>query len=94
MIYATGTRDERANIQESDGVASRDAIQKYALERRQRATVKRGGEGGAAGVGDLDVAEAELLELRQPSSRRRRRTCLRRRRHEGGEAVVAERVGT
>ena len=51
-------------------------------------------ESGAAGVGDLGSAEAEHLELRQPSSRRRRRTCWQRRRHEGGEALVAERVAT
>ena len=42
------------------------------VERRQRAAVERGGEGGATGVGDLGVAEVELLELLQPSSRRRR----------------------
>ena len=65
-----------------------------ALERRQRAAVERSGEGGAAGVGDLGVAEVERLELRQPSRRRRRRTCRRRRRHEGGEALVAERVAS
>ena len=60
--------------------------------RLERATVKRGGKGGATGVGDLGVAEVERLELRQHSRRRRRRTCRRRRRHEGGEALVAERV--
>ena len=63
------------------------------LERRQRAAVERSGEGGAAGIGDLGVAELEPLELRQHPSRRRQCTCRRwRRRHEGGEALVAERV--
>eukprot|EP00964_Phaeocystis_antarctica_P057225 scaffold33843_cov39-Phaeocystis_antarctica.AAC.2 len=53
----------------------------------------RSGEGGAAGVGDLGVVEAELLELRQHSSRRWQRTCGQRRwRQEGGKALVAERV--
>eukprot|EP00964_Phaeocystis_antarctica_P056009 scaffold32992_cov48-Phaeocystis_antarctica.AAC.3 len=61
------------------------------LERWQRAAVERRGESGAAGVGDLGVAEEELLELCQHSRRRRQRTC-RRRRQEGGEALVAERV--
>jgi hypothetical protein len=66
------------------------AVQKESLERRQRAAVERGGEGSAAGVGDLGVQEDELLELRQHSCRKRRRTCRRRRRrHEGGEALVA-----
>ena len=66
------------------------AVQKESLERRQRAAVERGGEGSAAGVGDLGAVEVEQLELRQHSSRR---TCRRRRRrHEGGEALVAERV--
>ena len=64
------------------------------LERRQRAAVKRGGEGGAPDVGDLGLFEVEHLELLQPSSRQRRRACRRRRRHEGGEALVAERVAT
>ena len=63
----------------------KDAVQVDLLEGRQRAVVKRRGEGGAAGVGDLGVVEVEHLELRQHSSRRRRR-------HEGGEAPVAERV--
>eukprot|EP00964_Phaeocystis_antarctica_P131797 scaffold95782_cov54-Phaeocystis_antarctica.AAC.1 len=59
------------------------------LERRQRAAVECSGKAGAAGVGDLGVAEVKRLELRQPSLRRRQRTC-RRRRQEGGEALVAE----
>jgi hypothetical protein len=68
--------------------AGGNAVQKESLERRQRAAVERGGEGSAAGVGDLGVVEVELLELRQHSSRR---TCRRRRWcHEGGEALVAE----
>eukprot|EP00964_Phaeocystis_antarctica_P015011 scaffold8284_cov50-Phaeocystis_antarctica.AAC.1 len=71
--------------------AGRDAVQGERLERRERATVERSGQGGATGVVDLSVAEVEQLELLQPSRRRRRRTC-RRRRHEGGEALVAERV--
>eukprot|EP00964_Phaeocystis_antarctica_P091622 scaffold58790_cov65-Phaeocystis_antarctica.AAC.15 len=62
------------------------------LDRRQRATIERRGEGGAASVGDLGEAEAEHFEIRQPSSRRRRRTCRRWRRHESSEALVAERV--
>eukprot|EP00964_Phaeocystis_antarctica_P053247 scaffold31252_cov63-Phaeocystis_antarctica.AAC.2 len=75
------------------------------LERRKHTAVERGGKGGAAGVGDLGVAEVEHLELRQPyfrqvellelrqhSSRRWRRTCKRRRRQKGGETLVAERV--
>eukprot|EP00964_Phaeocystis_antarctica_P015839 scaffold8755_cov46-Phaeocystis_antarctica.AAC.2 len=62
------------------------------LERRQHAAIERSRESGAAGVGDLGVAEAERLELRQHSSRRRWRTCRRRRRQEGNEALVAERV--
>ena len=37
------------------------------VERRQRAYVQRGDEGGAPGVGDLGVAEVERLELLQPS---------------------------
>eukprot|EP00964_Phaeocystis_antarctica_P018553 scaffold10246_cov63-Phaeocystis_antarctica.AAC.2 len=63
-------------------------------ERRQRAAIERSSQCGAADVGDLGVAEAELPELRQHSSRRRQRTCRRRRRrrHEGGEALVAELV--
>eukprot|EP00964_Phaeocystis_antarctica_P090972 scaffold58283_cov41-Phaeocystis_antarctica.AAC.6 len=61
------------------------------FERRQRAVVERSGQGGAAGVRDLSVAEVEHLELRQHSGRRRRRSRRRRRRHEGGEALVAER---
>eukprot|EP00964_Phaeocystis_antarctica_P108109 scaffold72754_cov67-Phaeocystis_antarctica.AAC.2 len=73
--------------------AGRDACKIDLSKRRQRAAVERGGEGGAAGIGDLGVVEAELLELRQHSSRRRR-SCRRRRRHEGGEALVAERVAT
>ena len=68
--------------------ASRGAAQAELLERRQNAVVERGGEGGAAGVGDLGVAEDEALELRQHSSRQRRRTC-RRWRQKGGEALVA-----
>eukprot|EP00964_Phaeocystis_antarctica_P106698 scaffold71515_cov63-Phaeocystis_antarctica.AAC.3 len=51
--------------------AGRDASQVESLERRQRAAVERSGEGGAAGVGDVGVAEVERLELRQPSRRRR-----------------------
>ena len=47
-------------------------------ERRQRAAVERGGEGGAAGVGDLGVAEVERPEPCKHSLRRRRRTCRRR----------------
>eukprot|EP00964_Phaeocystis_antarctica_P064668 scaffold38934_cov55-Phaeocystis_antarctica.AAC.2 len=80
------------------------ADQNEERKRRQRpaapqpltaaAAVERGGQGCAAGVGDLGAAEVELLELRQSSSRRRRRTCRRRRRHEGGEALVAERVAS
>eukprot|EP00964_Phaeocystis_antarctica_P058844 scaffold34907_cov69-Phaeocystis_antarctica.AAC.3 len=72
--------------------AGRDAFQIERLERRQRAADERSDEDGAAGVGDLGVAEVELRELRQPSSWRRRRTCRRRRHHECGEALVAERV--
>eukprot|EP00964_Phaeocystis_antarctica_P146537 scaffold112850_cov66-Phaeocystis_antarctica.AAC.1 len=74
--------------------AGRDAHQIDTLECRQRAAVERSGQGGAAGVGDLGVAEVEPLELRQHSSRRRRRTCRRRRRrcHEGGKALVAKQV--
>eukprot|EP00964_Phaeocystis_antarctica_P052118 scaffold30492_cov33-Phaeocystis_antarctica.AAC.3 len=66
--------------------AGRDAGQAiYVPERR--------GEGGAAGVGDLGVFEAEPLELRQHSRRRRQRTRGQwRRRQEGGQALVAERV--
>eukprot|EP00964_Phaeocystis_antarctica_P108736 scaffold73267_cov67-Phaeocystis_antarctica.AAC.2 len=70
--------------------AGRDAVQVEPIERWQRAAVERSGEGGAAGVGDLGVAEVEARELRQPSSRRRQHTCRRRRRHEGGEALVAD----
>ena len=40
-------------------VAGRDAVQMEPLERRQRAAVECSGEGGAAGVGDLGVAEEE-----------------------------------
>eukprot|EP00964_Phaeocystis_antarctica_P089994 scaffold57506_cov62-Phaeocystis_antarctica.AAC.7 len=72
----------------------RNDSQTKGAERRQRAAVERRGEGGAAGVGDLGVAEVELLELRQHSRRRRRCTCRRRRRHEGGDPLVAERVET
>eukprot|EP00964_Phaeocystis_antarctica_P156374 scaffold125991_cov57-Phaeocystis_antarctica.AAC.3 len=72
--------------------AGRDALREKATERRQCAAAERGGQGSAAGVGDLGVDEEERLELRQPSPRSRRRTCRRRRRHEGGEALVAERV--
>ena len=39
--------------------AGRDAIQRDTLERWQRAAVERSSEGGAAGVGDLGVAEVE-----------------------------------
>ena len=39
--------------------ARRDAPQLEVLERRQRAAVERSSEGGAAGVGDLGVAEVE-----------------------------------
>eukprot|EP00964_Phaeocystis_antarctica_P054190 scaffold31834_cov71-Phaeocystis_antarctica.AAC.1 len=74
--------------------AGRDAIQIEVFERRQRAPVERSGEGGAAGVGDLGVAEVELLEHRQHTCRRRRRTCRRWRRHEGGEALVSKRVAS
>ena len=42
------------------------------LEHWQSAAVERGGEGGAAGVGDLGVVEEEPLELRQHSSWRQR----------------------
>ena len=35
--------------------AGGNAVQKESLERRQRAAVERGGEGSAAGVGDLGV---------------------------------------
>eukprot|EP00964_Phaeocystis_antarctica_P021564 scaffold11978_cov65-Phaeocystis_antarctica.AAC.5 len=73
--------------------AGRDIIQLENLERRQRAAVERSGQRRAAGVGDLSEVEDERLQLLQPSSRRRQRTCRRRRRHEGGDALVAERVG-
>ena len=73
--------------------AGGDAIKPELLERRQRAAVERGGEGGTPGVGDLGAAEVEPLELLQPSSRRRRHAC-RRRRHEVGEALVAERIAS
>ena len=63
------------------------AVQKESLERRQRAAVERGGEGSAAGVGDLGVQEDELLELRQHSCRKRRRTCRRRRRRRHARAA-------
>ena len=43
-------------------LAGGDAIQKELLECRQRAAVERSGEGGAAGVGDLGVAEVERLD--------------------------------
>eukprot|EP00964_Phaeocystis_antarctica_P034223 scaffold19439_cov56-Phaeocystis_antarctica.AAC.5 len=73
--------------------AGRGGLQLEVLEDRQRAAVDRSRERCAAGVGDLGEAEAEHLELCQPSSRRRHRTCRRRRRrHEGGDALVAERV--
>ena len=74
--------------------ASGGAIKLEPLERRQRAAVERGGEGGAPGVCDLGAIEVEALELLQPSSRRRRRACRWRRRHEGGEALVAELIDT
>jgi hypothetical protein len=74
------------------GARWQGSSEKEMRERLQRAAVERSGEGGAAGVVDLGVAEAERLELGQHPSRRRRRTCRRRRRHEGGEALVAERV--
>ena len=74
--------------------AGADVTKLEVLEGRQRAAVERGGEGGAPGVGDLGAEDVERLELLQPSRRRRRRACCRRRRrHEGGEALVAERVG-
>ena len=77
-------------------VAGRDALQVDTFECRQRAIVQRRDQCGAAGVGDLSVAEklaeAERLELRQPWIRQRQRTCQRRRRHKGGEAFVAQRV--
>jgi hypothetical protein len=38
------------------------------IERRQRAAVERGGEGGAPGVGDRGVVEVEPPELLQPST--------------------------
>eukprot|EP00964_Phaeocystis_antarctica_P153441 scaffold121712_cov63-Phaeocystis_antarctica.AAC.3 len=57
--------------------ASRDACQVELAERRQRATVERRGEYGAAGVGDLGAAEVEPPELRKHSSGRRQRTCRR-----------------
>ena len=72
--------------------AGGDVVNVEALKCRQRAAAERGGEGGAAFVGDLGAGEMEQLERRQPSGRRRRRTCRRRRRHEGGEALIAERV--
>ena len=40
------------------------------LERRQRAAVERGGEGGTPGVGDLGEAEVEPLEMEQLEVRR------------------------
>jgi len=47
-------------------ITARDVEDVKALERRSCAAVKRSGEGcGAAGVGDLSVAEAERLELRR-----------------------------
>ena len=67
--------------------AGGNAVQKESLERRQRAAVERGGEGSAAGVGDLGVQEDELLELRQHSCRKRRRTCRRRRRRRHARAA-------
>merc|ERR1719424_1343577 len=74
-------------------LAGGGAKQNDAQKGRQRAAIKCGGKGGAAGVGDLGAVEVEHLELRQHSSRRRQRTCRRRRRRqEGGEALVAERV--
>ena len=54
-------------------VAGSDIIKRKVLERRQCATVERGGEGGTPGVGDLGVVEFERLQLLQPSSRQRRR---------------------
>eukprot|EP00964_Phaeocystis_antarctica_P136679 scaffold101136_cov68-Phaeocystis_antarctica.AAC.1 len=85
--HTSGARD---NIVLRRG-AGRDGSQIEPLERRQRAADERSDEGGAAGIGDLGVAEVELLELLQPSSRRWQRTC-RRRRQEGGEALVADRI--
>jgi hypothetical protein len=41
--------------------AGRRARDMEVLEHRQRAAVERSGEGGAAGVGDLGVAEVERL---------------------------------
>ena len=58
--------------------AGGDTIKVEPLERRQRAAVERGDEGGTAGVGDPAVAKVEPLELLQPSSRRRRRAYRRR----------------
>ena len=72
--------------------AGGDAAQQELLESRQRTALERGGEDGAAGVGDLGAREVEQLELLQPRSRRRWRARPRRRRHEGGEALVAEQV--
>eukprot|EP00964_Phaeocystis_antarctica_P149721 scaffold116947_cov63-Phaeocystis_antarctica.AAC.2 len=46
----------------------KDAKQMEFLEHWQSTAVERGGEGGAAGVGDLGVVEEEPLELRQHSS--------------------------
>ena len=63
--------------------AGRDVLKSKLLECRQRAVVERGGEGGAAGFGDLGVFEVELPEPLQPPSRQRRRNCRRRRRPEG-----------
>eukprot|EP00964_Phaeocystis_antarctica_P051545 scaffold30081_cov49-Phaeocystis_antarctica.AAC.3 len=74
------------------GCHPRTTIQREVLERRQRAAVERGGQRGAAGVGDLCAPEVERLELLQASSLRRQHTCRRRQRHEGGDALVAERV--
>ena len=42
-------------------IAGAGVIKHELLERRQRAAVERGDEGGAPGVRDLGVAEAELL---------------------------------
>eukprot|EP00964_Phaeocystis_antarctica_P117289 scaffold81118_cov62-Phaeocystis_antarctica.AAC.3 len=86
--HTSGARD---NIVLCRG-AGRDGSQIEVLEHRQSAADERSDEGGAAGVGDLGVAEVDPRELLQPSSRRRRRPCRRRRRQEGGEALVTERV--
>ena len=42
-----------------DELLKKGDLAKRALERRQRTTVERSGEGGAAGVGDLGLAKVE-----------------------------------